>query len=97
MEVLLAVIAVASLCACFYCTVLIRKAFTHLINVISPLRGDIESLLQLREKLEAAKAAGKNPTTELSDFLTDLRTHRCGVVRIDPDTIMLRSPGRGER
>jgi hypothetical protein len=32
------------------------------------------------------------PSTELADFLADIRHHGYGVARIDPDTVMRRSP-----
>jgi hypothetical protein len=32
------------------------------------------------------------PSTELADFLADIRHHGYSVCRIDPDTLMRRSP-----
>jgi hypothetical protein len=34
------------------------------------------------------------PSTELADFLADIRHHGYGVLRIDPDTVMRRGPQR---
>jgi hypothetical protein len=34
------------------------------------------------------------PSSELSDFLSDIRHHGYGVIRIDPDTVMRRGPQR---
>jgi hypothetical protein len=53
-----------------------------------------EAEAQVRRFAEMVEAAKKKPapTEELADFLSDLRTHGCGVVRIDPDNLLLRSP-----
>lgn len=32
------------------------------------------------------------PTTDLADFLDDVKKHGFGVIRLDPDTLMLRRP-----
>lgn len=32
------------------------------------------------------------PSTELADFFTDVKRHGYGFVRVDPDSVMARSP-----
>lgn len=34
------------------------------------------------------------PSTELADFLADIRHHGYGLLRVDPDTVMRRGPVR---
>jgi hypothetical protein len=34
------------------------------------------------------------PSTELADFLDDIKSHGYGVIRLDPDTLMARGPRR---
>lgn len=35
-----------------------------------------------------------NPTSELADFMGDLKRHGYSVARVDPDTVLRRSPHR---
>lgn len=53
---------------------------------------NFEELQKVRQNF-ASKV--ENPTTELVEFLEDLRGRGFGVVRIDPNRIMYRSPKRG--
>lgn len=38
------------------------------------------------------KTVKRPPNEELADFLTDVKIHGYGVVRLDPDALLLRSP-----
>jgi len=49
-------------------------------------------LLYLVKKKPAFKKSLHPPSEELVDFLGDLKRHGYGVVRIDPENLMYRSP-----
>jgi hypothetical protein len=38
------------------------------------------------------KKTHQKPTVDLADFLDDLKVHGFGVVRLDPDSLLVRSP-----
>ena len=54
--------------------------------------GKITTYFELQAKIEKMRLRLDKPDQTLLDFLADLREHDCAVVRIDPGSILLRSP-----
>lgn len=48
---------------------------------------------KINQELTRARSEKKQmPSQELSEFLADFKTHGYSFVRVDPDSVMLRSP-----
>lgn len=45
-------------------------------------------------KIAARRKALENPSTELKDFLSDVIESGCGIIKIHPDTVMIRGMKR---
>jgi hypothetical protein len=62
------------------------------LQLVRYLADENSMLIQkLTQELNVKRSLNK-PSSELTDFLRDLQTHGYGAIRVDPDTVFVRSP-----
>lgn len=62
------------------------------LTVFNTLSLFILAISKYRELTKATLNQVIRPSTELADFLDDIKRHGYAVVRVDPDSLLMRSP-----
>jgi hypothetical protein len=52
--------------------------------------------IRLELKTRETKRKLQSPSMELEDFMSDLKTHGCGMIRVDPASVFLRGRKDGQ-